>query len=370
MTLRIVLSLLLLTIGIAHPHSHNLIIDHNKEIVFGMSGFFTGHFGLYGNTIKQAIECCFKKVNASGGVHGKTLRLVAVEDHDEPATTYNNVVRLYKDHGITMFIGIMGTRGVIKLLPLIKNGSIAVFFPWGGDQALRESSLTHIINGPGLLDAQVNAIAQYITGTLDKRSVGIFHADDTFSTAGASMLNHALTRHEHTIVSQASYNRFTMAINAHIKPLIAADPKIVACFSTSQPAANVINTFFTQGHFDTLFIGIDSTFLVPDLLRGKGVNFHYTSLVPNPITSTMPIVQEYRKAFDQYVPQEPYSTLSCMYYLGASILADALQSLNGDCSKEALLTHLAALKNYDFKGFNLTFNPHNRHLFGEKVWII
>ena len=100
----------------AHPFDNPemLTVDHKTEIVFGQSGSFTGHFAFYGEAIKSAILACFNAVNDAGGIGGKKLRLVSLDDHGDAELTKKNIGLLYQKHGITQFLGVMGTRGVLS----------------------------------------------------------------------------------------------------------------------------------------------------------------------------------------------------------------------------------------------------------------
>jgi Periplasmic binding protein len=57
----------------------------DSEIRFGISAPFTGPAKELGQNMKLGIETAFNVTNANGGVHGRQLRLVAVDDGYEPA---------------------------------------------------------------------------------------------------------------------------------------------------------------------------------------------------------------------------------------------------------------------------------------------
>ncbi len=348
----------------------NLIIDMKKEIVFGQSGSFSGHFAFYGNTIKNAINSYFEHINQQGGIAGKKLRLISLDDEGEADKTKNNIELLYHKYAVSMFFGVMGTRGILSVLPLIQQQKIAMLFPWGGHPELKNPSLSHIINGPGLLEPQVETLADHIVKTLSLTKIAIFHADDDFSTAATHVLAKALESLNQKPVAIEQYNRYTIDIHTPAQKLLAQDPRVVICVATSTPTIKLINYFFEQGSFTTKFFGIDSTFLAQDILQHKGVAFHVASPVPDPVTSTFQLATEYHRDITNYFPDEDFSILSFTYYIAAQLIVDALNKTAPDCSQEALLKELSNIKNKDFKGLSIDFDPTNRHLFGKKIWII
>jgi ABC-type branched-subunit amino acid transport system substrate-binding protein len=346
----------------------NSLFNADKEIAFGISGSFTGHFGYYGNAIKHGIESYFEQINKQGGIQGKKLKLIGFDDNSDPQKTKKNVEDLMHQ-GITMFIGIMGTRGMLSILPLIKEKKIAVFFAWGGDPKLRDSSLTHIINGPGLLEPQLDALAKYVADTLHLNQIGIFYADDDFSTDGASYLKKILEKNKISIAESQAYDRFIMNIYDPTLKLIKANPRVIISIATSLPTAKMIDQFFTSGAFGTYFLGIDSTFLVNNFLRDVGVSFKYSSAVPDPHADLV-IAKDYRNAMASFFPVDDISILSFSYYISAAIIVDAMNKIKGAITKEEILKNIEEMQHVSIKGFPVNFNEHNRHIFGEKVWII
>jgi ABC-type branched-subunit amino acid transport system substrate-binding protein len=59
----------------------------DNEIRFGISAPFSGAAKELGQNMKLGIEVAFNVANANGGVHGRQLRLVSVDDGYEPAWT-------------------------------------------------------------------------------------------------------------------------------------------------------------------------------------------------------------------------------------------------------------------------------------------
>jgi ABC-type branched-subunit amino acid transport system substrate-binding protein len=340
-----------------------------SEIKFGMSGSFVGHFQYYGNAIKNAIMARFERINAQGGIQGKKLSLVAMNDSGEPKQTLDNVQAMMSQ-GITMFIGVMGTRGVLSLLPLIKDKKIALFFPWAGDQQLQNKELTNIINGPGLVHSQIVGLVDHITHILHLKKIAIFYAEDDFSSAIKDDLVQELKKLNLQPIATAGYNRFTMDIARPTKKLIKEDPRVVISIGTHIPTEKMINQFFENGLFGTQFFGIDSTFLVKDILSSKGVKFSHTSLVPDPTTSQIELATQYRQDMATYFPQEDLSALSFEYYAATALLTTVMQNLREPLTQDAIIKQLETLKNTSILGFPVDFDPATRSVFSRKIWII
>jgi len=341
-----------------------------SEVVFGMTGSLTGHFGFYGKTIRNAIIACFNRANENSSIHGKKLHLVSMDDYGDSNQTKKNIEEMHERHSIDMFLGVMGTRGILSIFPMIQDKKIAMLFPWGGHEQFRNPQISHIINGFGYMSSQIDAIVAHLREQHSLKHTAIFHADDSFSTQAANDLAKKLKNNGTQTIAIEQYNRFTMNLYPPADRLIATDPRTVICICTSMPAVKLINYFFEKGHYGTRFIGIDSTFLVPSILKTKGAPFTYTSTVPDPTVSSITLAKEYRNDLEKYFPDDEPSILSFAYYVAASIIVRAIQNIDDKITKERIIETIEQMKNEDLKGYFISFDASDRYAFGKQIWII
>lgn len=333
------------------------------EITIGQSAAMSGTFKPYGDTIRNSIIARFMRTNTHGGIKGKMLRLITLDDQGEPLVTRRNIERLMRQHKIDMFLGNMGRRNTLALKPFLEQHKIALFFPWGGDQRLRDEQITNVVNGLGYLKPQIETIIDYILDDLQIEKIAIFHDDGSFGKENAAFACDALKNRGITPVAIAPYNRHSMNINKAAETLCAADPHLVLCLSTSRPAAKLIDKFTELGQCSTQFVGIDSTYLVKKFVKTDSP-FHYGSYVPDPALSNYPIVKEYRHDIQRFCgSQEHPNILGLAYYIHAAIIIDALQTIEGPITKEAVLKKIEGLQNKDIGGFIVNFDRTTRHAY-------
>lgn len=362
-------------VHIPQDHEENVTkiaatINHDKEFVFGFSGNLSGHFKIYGTQIIQGITACFEKINKTGGIQGKKLRLVSINDYGDPQTSKKNMSLLLNKYHVDLFIGNMGTRSIKQALPLIKEGKIALFFPWGGDKEFRDPALGGIINGPGYLEPQIDKLVEFATTTLSLSKVGIFHADDHFSHQAARYLESQLTTKNTPPIKTVAYNRFTLDIAPKGNTLLEYDPNAILSVATSMPTTKLINHFFRKGHYGTVFLGIDSTLFVKDILINRISNYYFSSAVPDARKCDYQIAKDFRQDSMAIAPEEQFTELAFTYYIGASIIAEAMRHIEGPISKKLIIGEIEKMTNLDLKGFTVTFDKKTRHAFGNNVFIV
>jgi len=356
------------------PKNYTLAKDikfnRDKEIAFGQSAFLSeGPLKLYSSLIRNAIHARFKRENEAGGIQSKQLRLISMDDKDKPEVCEENIKTMMRK-GIDTFIGNVGVRGILKVLPLIQNKKIAMLFPWGGDEKLRQSDLTNIVNGLGLIEPQAKKLVEYAVDELHLDKIAIFNSDGYYEIENEKIIISKLKEKKIEPVATASYNRFTMDISAHAKKLIEADPKLVICLSTSKPTIKLINKFFVAGHYGTQFIGIDSNLFVPTIMKRRGVKFAYSSPMPNPQKSNLIIVKMFREDMKKYFPDDPINILSLSYYIHASIIIEAMKKITGEITKEKIIGQIEDMQDFDLLGFKVNFNDENRYAYEHKIEIL
>ncbi|MGD1997581.1 MAG: ABC transporter substrate-binding protein [Candidatus Dependentiae bacterium] len=348
----------------------DLVIDHSKEIVLAMLGNFYGHFEQYARAIRNGILAHFARINGTGGIHHKHMRLICVEDRNTPALAQRIMNTLRRTHKIELFIGNMGSRNLVQNLRLIKARKVAMLFPWGNHPHLQEEPLDYLVSGAGIMEPQLRALVTHCTETLRLNKIALFYSDGGFNTRTKNTLVELLAEHDITPVAQASYNRMTMDINSSAKTLIKSNPKVVICLGTSMPVAKLMSRFLELGYYGTTFIGVDSTMWVPDILRAKGAAYAYSTTVPAPESSLMEVAQIFRDDCSLNFPNDTTNILSFAYYLNANIITHIIKTLTADFTTKDLLEGIAAMKNVDIGGFNVTFNPETRLAYPHHVSII
>lgn len=337
-----------------------------EEICIGQIVNNFGEMHKYAAAITVGIEAAIQEINQAGGIKGKKLKLLSYNDNGNPLRAQEAANEL-KIRGAKFFLGCMGTRSIVGLIPDIEAGNITMLFPWSNSKELRNPSLSHMINGPGLLQPQINMITDHICNKLKLKRIGIIHADDPFSEEGKHYAEQDLDKLGLKAVSTQSYSRQQFVFKKAAQALFEAAPKAVMCISTSMPAVKIIKNFLSNGNYTTAFFGIDSTFMTGDILQETNFPFYYTAVVPNPRSSSLAIAKEYLRSLRKSAPAALPNVLSFTYYISTRLLIEALQH---SLEPIEVIHYLEKLQNYSLGGFTVDFDKTTRHLFGSRIFLI
>src|SRR5215831_9217546 len=89
--------------------------------------------------MKIGIEAAFSRVNESGGVNGRLLRLISSDDGYEPSRTLLAVRHLVDEEKVFGFIGNVGTPTTVAALPYVMDHRMLFFGAFTGSNILRQS---------------------------------------------------------------------------------------------------------------------------------------------------------------------------------------------------------------------------------------
>ncbi len=86
-----------------------------NEIVLGMSAALSGPSAELGRGIRTGVELLLKRVNESGGVGGRRLRLVALDDSYQADPVSGNMLRLIDRDNVLAVVGTAGATGAVPI---------------------------------------------------------------------------------------------------------------------------------------------------------------------------------------------------------------------------------------------------------------
>src|SRR5262249_35320430 len=89
----------------------------DREIRFGIVAPFSGASRELGRQMKFGIDTAFNRINDAGGLEGRTLRLIAADDGNEPTRTLPAMKQLYEKDQVFAYVGNVGTATAAVAVP-------------------------------------------------------------------------------------------------------------------------------------------------------------------------------------------------------------------------------------------------------------
>ena len=93
----------------------------SKEIRIGMSAAFKGTAAGLGTEFYRGAQAYYDDVNARGGVYGRALTVLGLDDNYEPLPCVRNTIQLLEKDSVFFLSNYVGTPTLTRALPVIKR---------------------------------------------------------------------------------------------------------------------------------------------------------------------------------------------------------------------------------------------------------
>jgi len=350
----------------------------DTEITLGMAVPLTGVSKELGRQMRTGVEVAFARANAEGGVHGRKVKLIALDDGYEPARTKDVMRDLAEQRGVFGFIGNVGTPTAVVAVPYALERKMLFFGPFTGAGLLRkEPPDRYVFNYRASYAEETAAIVKYLLEVrrIKPDQIAVFAQDDSYGDAGFQGVAKVLRtlRKSSQPILKVTYKRNTADVaDAVAKILEKKNIAAVVMVPTYRPAARFIEKVKDQRpgmiFTNVSFVGSQAlaeelTTLGPQYAQGVIV----TQVVPLP-TGQSTVGLRYREALAAYAPGEKPDFVSLEGYVDGLLLLEALKRAGRDVTTERLVDALESIHGLDLGlGVQLGFGL-SEHQASHKVW--
>ena len=327
------------------------------EVVFGQSAALTGPASELGTGMRLGVQAAFAEANAAGGIHGRQLRLISLDDAYEPEAAVANTRKLIEEHDAFALLGAVGTPTSRAAQPVTSEAGVPYIAPFTGAEFLRKADeKPNVVNMRASYFQETAEIVARLTTDLGISRIGILYQDDSYGRAGLEGVRRALDVHGLRLAVEANYTRNTEIVKVALLDLRRFNPEAVVIIGAYQPAATLIR-WARRLEFSPVFVNISfvgTSALVQELgVEGEGV--YITQVVPFPEDASVPVVANYQKALAQWAPGTGPGFVSLEGYLAGRLVAEGLRLAGPQATRGEFLDALHSAPAIDLGGFELHY---------------
>ena len=328
------------------------------KILFGQSAAFSGPAGALGTAFRLGLQAAFREANARGGVHGRHLELLSLDDGHEPEAAIVNTQRLIEQQEVFALIGTVGTPTARSTVPVASKAGVPYVAPFSGAQILRQTGTgwENIINLRASFFQETEEIVLRLIEDLGIDRIAVLYPDDSSGRAALVAVQGVLNKRDLSLAAIGTYTRNTTAVKTAVLDLRAGDPDAVVLVGAYKPVAAAIKWARFIG-FDPVFFAISlsgGTALAAELGEdGHGV--YVTQVVPFPRGSDR-IAARYRRALAAHVRNAEPGFVSFEGYLAGRLAIFGLEGAGITVDRRRFLDTILHAGTFYLNGFRLRFS--------------
>ena len=327
----------------------------NTTLLVGQSAALTGPAAELGAEMRLGAQLHFAEVNQKGGVSGRQIRLVSVDDGYEPDRAAANTRKLIYEDRVFALFGYVGTPTSNAALPIFTEARVPFVGAFTGAESLRSPFNRYIFNVRASYYDETEKIVEQLT-SLGVKSIAVFYQDDAYGKAGLTGVERALARRNMQVAGLATVERNTVAVEAAVKALAPKQPDAIVMISAYKSIAAFVRLAKKAGYtgqfYNVSFVGSRA---LANELGAEGHGVAISQVVPFPFSADTPVTREYQRAMK--AASGALSFTSFEGYLAAKVFVEGLRRSGRDLTREKFITAMESMTDADMGGFVVRFSP-------------
>lgn len=328
----------------------------DQEVVLGQSLGLSGPLAQMAPDIANGGKAYFDAVNAKGGVHGRKIRTVVVDDGYDPATSLKTVRQLIDDEHVFALYSLTGTANVMGILPLLAKESspVPLVGPFTGADGVRSPFMPNVFHVRASYADELDKLVQHLS-TLGVRRIGVLWINNGMGKDGMQSMDKAMQKHAITPFASASIEPNGADTEQAVAALHARQPEVIIMITAGTPTVSFIKAYNkVQKGMRFYALSVMGTQSALRALGSDGVGVVVTSVVPFPWSNSNPLAKEYQDAMRR-AGYDNLSFLGFEGYINAKVLVEGLKRTGKDLTRAKFIEAMEGMKTLNLGGFTLNF---------------
>ncbi len=334
-----------------------------QEIILGSSLALKGHASFLGTQTFRGAMSYLNHVNEQGGVHGRTIKVVAYDDSYDPPMCMANTQKLIIDDQVFALFCYVGTPTTVKVLPMIEEARIPLLGMFTGANALREPFSRHLINVRASYYQETGAAVRHLIDDLGLRKIAVFYQYDAYGFDGLTGTELALKQFNLAPVAGGSYNRGILDVQDGLNKIVTSGAEAVVMIGTYDPCAKFIRLANEMGFrpvfYLVSFVGADE--LARRLENQHGITVIMSQVVPPPDRQDpSPLLagpDGYVTLLKRHYPEDQPNFVGFEGFINARVLVEGLARAGADLTRGGFIDAIESIHDLSLGlGINIAFS--------------
>jgi branched-chain amino acid transport system substrate-binding protein len=343
----------------------------DTEIKIGQTMPYSGPASAYG-VIGRTEAAYFKMINEQGGVNGRKINLISLDDGYSPPKTVEQIRRLVEQEQVAFLFQTLGTPPNTAIRQYCNDNKAPQLFVATG--AAKWNDPQHFPWTMGYnpsYQTEARIYAKHILATKPDAKIAVLYANDDFGKDYLIGLKDGLgADHVGMIVKEASYENSEPTVDSQVVTLQGSGADLFVIVATPKFAAQAIRKSFDLGwnavrYITNVSVSIATVLKPAGLDKSKGlITGGYVLDVTDPRYKDEPSLKAWKDFTTKYMSAAEYIDVNASYAFGAAAtMIQVLKQCGNDLSRENVMKEAVNLKNFAapllIPGITINTSPDN-----------
>ena len=339
----------------------------DKEIKIGILGSLTGPAAIFGTGNLAGATIAFEEVNAAGGINGRKLESISLDDESSPPKAIAAYKRLTDQEKVFAIFGPAASAVGQAMVPTFKASTTPTFASIFSTPAVTEPPIPMLFRSGVMNDRQQgSAIADYVVDSLGAKKIALVSQSDEYGKRGGEAVVERLAELKINLVSNEVFNISDTDFTAQISRTIEKAPDVLIVYGYPNPSA-IITRQAKQLGLKAKIMGANSagSRKYPEIVGEAAAGTQNVLALKVLPEGDDPAAVKFRAAFEKRFPdlarQGRPDIGDVLGYGGALVFVEGLKRAGPQLTQAGFVKALETIKDFD-TGLILptTFGPNIR----------
>src|SRR5277367_5849605 len=341
----------------------------DTEIKIGQTMPYSGPASAYG-VIGRTEAAYFKMINEQGGINGRKINFISLDDAYSPPKTVEQTRRLVEEEKVAFIFNSLGTPPNLAIRQYLNDNKVPQLFVATGAATFSDPAhFPWTMGWQPNYQTEAKIFGEHILKTKPDAKIGVLYQNDGFGKDYLIGLKDGLgADHAGMVIQEVSYETSEPTVDSQVVTLQGSGADVLLIGATPKFAAQAIRKTFDVGWTPVRYMtdvsqSIASVMRPAGLEKSKGV---ITALYGKDPTDARwkddPGFKEYAAFIAKYMTPADLTDSNAVYGFGvAATMVQVLKQCGDDLSRANVMKQAASLKDLTLAmglpGLNINTSP-------------
>ena len=342
----VLITAMVFSMSFSAENSTNGITDDSVKI--GSFQALSGALAFIGVSMNKGMEAYFNWINENGGVHGRTIDLIAVDDQFVPSKTVIEVKRLVEQDKVFSIVGGLGTPGCLAVMDYLNEGGVPFVYQGSGSSLLAIPPKEYIFSVQPNYSIEAPIVGKYLTEVAKKKRIGMIYraAEDGKEAYGALRAYLEESGKEDFLVRAIAVDPAQTSFDNEIIKMMQSGVDAVYLLTFTDQTPNILKQSRDYG-FEPLFVACypNADPKVIQLTDGAAEGLEVMAWVDLEDTESETFIK-YLEIFQATYPDEIPDAYAAAGFIAAELFTEGLERAGENPTRESLVKGLESMNGW------------------------
>ena len=331
---------------------------NDNAIRIGQSAHLSGPLAPFLLPVIKGQEMAIDEVNRKGGINGRPIKLISLDDAYDPKKCAENVHNLIENEKCVALYGLASTPNVMAALPILAEKKVPLVGVYTGSPALRMKQHPYFFTTMASYRDEVVQMVRNLV-TLQKPNIGLVFQNAPFGQLMKPVVEEVVKEQGANLVVQAPLEANGSDAVACAQSLAAAKPQAVLFMAFGPSMIPFVKAVRAYVGVPIYAISVGNS---PALLKAMGDDARglaFTQLVPYPFRQTTPLTRDLGAALERAKVEPGYDYM--FGYLNMRILIEGIKRAGKVVTSAGIVKGMESMSRVDLGGYTVSYGPNKHH---------